>query len=54
MTEAEFLSIYGFEKPQLSYPDGKLNVLYCMSGIRARKAETIFKNFGEINRLVSS
>ena len=48
MTEAEFLTAYGFDKPKLSYPDGKLNVIYCMSGVRARKAETIFKKFGEI------
>ena len=47
MSELEFLTVYGFDKPKLSYPDSKLNVIYCMSGVRARQAETIFKKFGE-------
>jgi len=47
MTEGQFLEAWGFDKPKFSYPDGKLNVIYCMSGVRAKQAEVIFKKFGE-------
>lgn len=48
LTEELFLEMYGFEKPKMEYPD-KLNVIYCASGVRARKAAAIFENFGYQN-----
>lgn len=49
MTEEEFLTLYGFEKPKMEYPDNRLNVIYCQSGVRARKAVEIFEKFGYQN-----
>ena len=59
LDEYEFESRFGFPKPTpipISKPISKVNrrtdesekpiVLYCRSGLRARKAQKIFENFG--------
>ena len=42
-----YLGTFRYSKKVFFYRS-KVNVIYCMSGVRARKAETIFKKFGEI------
>ena len=50
--DQEFYTGFGFEKPRRLEPVDEQTVLYCMSGFRARKAQTIFENFGFNNTRV--